>query len=63
MTLEQAKRIVGNQSTHSLKNMVYALSAFNLINTMEDNKNLEAAKIVLADRKRGKSNERRIRVR
>lgn len=47
MTLEQAKKIVGNQPKWALKNMVRALSMFRSLNTPEENERLEAAKIIL----------------
>lgn len=54
MTLEEAKSIVGNQPTWALKNMIKALNLFPRLNTSEDWKRLEAAKIVLKSRKGGK---------
>jgi hypothetical protein len=51
MTLEQAKKIVGNQPTWALKNMVKALQMLPRLNTAEDEIRLIAAKIVLKDRK------------
>ena len=50
MTLEQAKRIVGNQASTPLKNMVRALKMFPWLNTPEDEERLEAAKVVLRSR-------------
>lgn len=53
MTLDEAKNIVGNQSSHSLRMMVKALqlpiSRFH--NTQADWQRLEAAKVVLKSRK------------
>jgi hypothetical protein len=51
MTIEEAKKIVGNQPTWALKNMVKALKMLPALNTAEDELNLQAAKIVLKDRK------------
>jgi hypothetical protein len=51
MTLEEAKKIVGNQPTWALKNMVKALNMLPWLNTAEDKERLVAAKIVLKDRK------------
>lgn len=52
MTIEQAKRIVGNQPVWALRNMVKALKMLPWLNTAEDIKRLQAAKIVLRDRAR-----------
>jgi hypothetical protein len=51
MTIDQAKKIVGNQPTWALKNMVKALQMLPRLNTPEDEIRLIAAKIVLKDRK------------
>ena len=51
MTIEEAKKIVGNQPTWALKNMVKALNMLPLLNTAEDKERLVAAKIVLKERK------------
>ena len=51
MNLIEAKKIVGNQPTWALKNMVKALNMMTWKNTPEDWQRLEAAKIVLKDRK------------
>lgn len=48
MTIEQAKKIVGNQPEWALKHMVKALSAFSILNTPEDNERLLAARVMLA---------------
>ena len=50
MTLEEAKKIVGNQPTWALKNMVKALNMLPALNTAEDELNLQAAKVVLKER-------------
>ena len=51
MTLDQAKKIVGNQPRWALKNMVVALNLMPRLNTKEDNQRLQAAKIVLKQRR------------
>ena len=51
MTPETAKKIVGNQPTFALRNMVVALNMLPYLNTAEDLERLEAAKVVLANRK------------
>ena len=51
MTIEEAKKIVGNPPTWALKNRVKALNMLPWLNTAEDLERLAAAKIVLKDRK------------
>lgn len=51
MTLAEAKKVVGNQPRWALKNMVVALELLPLLNTLEDDARLEAAKIVLRGKK------------
>lgn len=51
MTLDEARRIVGNQPTWALKNMVRALNTLTWMNTAEDIQRLEAAKIIIKNRK------------
>jgi len=51
MTREKAKRIVGNQATWALKNMVKALKMLPRLNTPEDEERLEAAQIILRSRR------------
>ena len=51
MTIEEAKKIVGNQPTWALKNMVKALKMLPWLNTAEDELRLKAAKEVLKSRK------------
>jgi hypothetical protein len=51
MNLIEAKQIVGNQPTWALKNMVKALKMLPAFNTAEDLIRLEAAKVVLKNRK------------
>ena len=50
MTIKEAQRIVGYQPTWALRNMKKALSMLTWLNTIEDEKRLEACKIVLKDR-------------
>ena len=47
MTLDEAKRITGNQPTWALRNMVKALEMMTWRNTAEDWQRLEAAKVIL----------------
>ena len=51
MNLIEAKQIVGNQPTWALKNMVKVLKMLPALNTAEDLIRLEAAKVVLKNRK------------
>ncbi len=51
MNIIEAKQIVGNQPTWALKNMVKALKSLPALNTAEDLIRLEAAKVVLKNRK------------
>ena len=51
MNLEKAKMIVGNQGTWALRNMVKALKMLPRLNTLEDNKRLEATQVVLKSRR------------
>jgi hypothetical protein len=50
MTIEEAKKIVGNQPTWALKNMVKALKMLPALNTAEDEERLVAAKVVIKSR-------------
>jgi hypothetical protein len=50
MNLEEAKNIVGNQDSVSLRNMIRALEMLPLLNTAEDDQRLIAGKIVLKAR-------------
>jgi hypothetical protein len=50
MTLQEAKELVGNQDTASLRNMVKALNMMTWKNTPEDWQRLEAVKVVLKAR-------------
>ena len=52
MTLEEAKKLVGNQPTWALKNMKKALETMPFFNTPDDIENLEAVKVVLKDRRK-----------
>ena len=47
MTIVEAWKIVGNQPKWAITNMVKALSMLPALNTPEENKRLEAAKICL----------------
>lgn len=47
MTLDEAKRIVGNQPHWALQNMVKALQMLPWLNTAEDETRLKAARMVL----------------
>lgn len=47
MTIEQAKRVVGNQPLWALRNMIKALKMHSWLNTHEDNERLKAAQVVL----------------
>ena len=49
MSIEEAKKIVGNRARWEIKNMVRALSKLNLLNTPEENRRLAAAKLVLKE--------------
>lgn len=50
MNLQEAKELVGNQDTNSLRNMIKALNMLTALNTPEDWERLEAAKVVLKAR-------------
>lgn len=54
MTLNEAKKIVGNQPIWALKNMITALNIMPLLNTQEDKLHLEAAKLIIKSQKKGK---------
>lgn len=47
MTTAEAKKITGNQPLWALKNMAKALSMHPWLNTAEDDRRLEAAKVLL----------------
>jgi hypothetical protein len=47
MTREEAKKITGNQPIWALKNMAKALSMCPWLNTAEEDRRLEAAKVLL----------------
>jgi hypothetical protein len=53
MTIEEAKRLIGNQDTTSLRNMKKALELpiSRFMNTREDWQRLEAVKVILKNRK------------
>jgi hypothetical protein len=50
MNFQEAKELVGNQDTTSLRNMVKALNMLPALNSAEDWQRLEAAKVVLKAR-------------
>ena len=50
MNLQEAKELVGNQDSVSLRNMIKALNMMTWKNTPEDWQRLEAAKVVLKAR-------------
>ena len=47
MTLEEAKKIVGNQPRYAIKNMVKALKMCRALNTAEEERRLLAGEIIL----------------
>jgi len=47
MTLEQARKIVGNQPMFALRNMVKALQMCQWLNTEADWERLKAAQVIL----------------
>jgi hypothetical protein len=47
MTYKEAEKIIGNRSRWEIKHMVKALSLHSWLNTSEETKRLEAAKIIL----------------
>ncbi len=55
MTLEQARKIVGNQPMFALRNMVKALQMCQWLNTEADWERLKAAQVIL----RSKRNDQR----
>ena len=57
MTLAEAEKIVGRQPTWALRNMVLALKMHTWLNTPEENERLKAARIVLRNRNRGRTND------
>jgi hypothetical protein len=50
MNFQEAKELVGNQDTTSLRNMIKALNMLPALNSAEDWQRLEAAKMVLKAR-------------
>lgn len=53
MTLKEAEKLVGYQPSWALRNMVKALNMLHgFLNTEEDERYLEAAKLVLKNRKK-----------
>lgn len=49
MTIEQAKKTLGNRSEWELRHMIKALGAFPILNTPDDNERLKAARVMLAN--------------
>ena len=47
MSVEEAWKIVGNQPTWALRNMIKALSMMSALNTPQEDERLEAAKIAV----------------
>ena len=47
MTIQEAWSIIGNQPKWAIKNMIKALSMMKSLNTLEENRRLEAGKICL----------------
>tara|TARA_R110000822_G_scaffold21795_2_gene69081 strand:+ start:350 stop:496 length:147 start_codon:yes stop_codon:yes gene_type:complete len=47
MTRAEAKKITGNQPLWALKNMALALAMYPWLNTAEEDRRLEAAKVLL----------------
>lgn len=47
MTIKEARELIGNRATWELKVMRRALSNFPALNTAEENKYLEAVKLLL----------------
>lgn len=54
MTIEQAKKTLGNRPEWELRRIIKALGAFPILNTPEDNERLMAARVLLAQMRRGK---------
>lgn len=50
MTLEEAKKIVGNQPRFAIKNMVKALKMLRALNTKEEERRLLAGQIILKNK-------------
>lgn len=51
MSKTEAKEILGDRATWELENMKRALSSFPILNTAEENKRLEAVKVMLKEKK------------
>jgi hypothetical protein len=51
MNTTQARNLVGNRPTWELKNMVKALNMLPWLNTPEDELRLQAAKLIIKERK------------
>ena len=50
MDLKEAKRLIGNQPTFAIRNMVKALQMLTWLNDADDWQRLEAGKVVLKSR-------------
>jgi hypothetical protein len=50
MNIREAEEILGNRATWELKNMKKALSSMPFFNSSEDDKRLEAVKVMLKHR-------------
>ena len=53
MTLAEAEKLVGDQPTWAIANMVKALSMHTWLNTEEEEARLYAARLVLRNRRKG----------
>lgn len=51
ITLEQAKQILGDRAMFELQHMVRALSFARFLNDEDDEKRLQAAKVLLKDKR------------
>lgn len=54
MTIEQAKKTLGNQAEWQLRHIIKALSTFPILNTPEDNERLLAARVLLTSMRKKK---------
>lgn len=52
MSLDEAKKILGDRSQWELKHMIKALAMFQILNTPEDNLRLKAARVILKHKRR-----------
>jgi len=51
MNITEAKKLLGDQPSWALKNMVKALEMLPALNTAQDNLRLEAAKLIIKESK------------